>query len=450
MKWINILLLMLFLLSCENTRIEQMSFTKDDIEIRYIGKPNILKYTISSGDIILFTNNLDVINGGVYSLPLLTKEDIEKKADSLAYILTQKGFFDINYNIKLGSTILADSVTSYTYNHFEDTTNLVYAELLTDKYGTIQKNDYSQYNKRAKTFLVENNLRTNKSFVERMAYNIYILLNYGQENRYKLSNVKIFGVFPKTPVIVRTNMSAKYFYLVAVENEDKIKEFARNEIVDDYKQGNINTIDGDKQIQLNLTKLDDSNDLLYIFLLGINDNWNYDYQFVGGMILDNMAPFISWKGQLIDGLYSPGKTPTYGEIKFKDFYIEYNEYYCINSTIYEVNWGNFAGNDYSGYPITLSVKFYNLGDFDHLILQGKKYDNKYNDVNHERFVFEHRFPQLNTGNNYISIKFVDQVGNSSSGKINIRTERNRDNDIEINNIIYNDIEINNSIYNDIE
>ena len=73
MKWINIALLLLLLNSCENNKIEQISFSKDDVKITYKGKQNNLIYTISSNDIILFTENIDVINGGVYSLPLLTK-----------------------------------------------------------------------------------------------------------------------------------------------------------------------------------------------------------------------------------------------------------------------------------------------------------------------------------------------------------------------------------------
>lgn len=137
MKWINIALLLLLLNSCENNKIEQISFSKDDVKITYKGKQNNLIYTISSNDIILFTENIDVINGGVYSLPLLTKEFINNKVDTLAYLITQKGNFSINYTFKLGTTILADSVINYTHHHLKDTTSLIYAELLSDKFGTI-------------------------------------------------------------------------------------------------------------------------------------------------------------------------------------------------------------------------------------------------------------------------------------------------------------------------
>ncbi len=447
MKWINIALLLLLLNSCENNKIEQISFSKDDVKITYKGKQNNLIYTISSNDIILFTENIDVINGGVYSLPLLTKEFINNKVDTLAYLITQKGNFSINYTFKLGTTILADSVINYTHHHLKDTTSLIYAELLSDKFGTIKKNDYSEYEKRAKTFLVENNLKTNKTFVDKMACNIFLLLNHGRENRYKLSKAKIYNALPKTPITVKTNINAKYFYLVAVENENDIKEFVKNEIVNDFKQGNINTIDGDKQIQLNLTKLENSNNLLYIFTLGIDEDWNFNYQFVGGMILDNLAPNFSGYISMYDGVsHSTEKTPIFGEIKFKDYYIEYKEYYHINSFIYKVTWGDFSGNDYSGYPISLSVRFNKWGDFDHLILQGKKYYPKSNDIYQDRFVFEHRFPRLKIGDNFITIKFIDQVGNSSSKEINIRTQQTHNNNIDINSTIFNDIEINNNIY----
>lgn len=186
---------------------------------------------------------------------------------------------------------------------------------------------------------------------------------------------------------------------------------------------------------------------MYIFTLGIDEDWNFNYQFVGGMILDNLAPNFSGYISMYDGVsHSTEKTPIFGEIKFKDYYIEYKEYYHINSFIYEVTWGDFSGNDYSGYPISLSVRFNKWGDFDHLILQGKKYYPKSNDIYQDRFVFEHRFPRLKIGDNFITIKFIDQVGNSSSKEINIRTQQTHNNNIDINSTIFNDIEINNNIY----
>ena len=65
-----------------------------------------------------------------------------------------------------------------------------------------------------------------------------------------------------------------------------------------------------------------------------------------------------------------------------------------------------------------------MGDLASVILQGKRYDiDMLQAFKRNCFVFEHRIPQLNIGDNYITIKFVDRIGNVSSGKINIATER---------------------------
>jgi len=55
------------------------------------------------------------------------------------------------------------------------------------------------------------------------------------------------------------------------------------------------------------------------------------------------------------------------------------------------------------------------------------------------FRFEHHFRKLNTGDNYIKVDFIDVRGNKSTTTINIKTQRIKDNDTEINNNIYNNI-----------
>lgn len=436
--------------SCEKNRITQMSFEEDNIKITYVGSPNTLKYTISCGNITLYSDFLNVDNGGIYSLPLLKKNIVIEKADSLAYWITKNGEFNVNYTIKEDSIVLVDSIRNYTYTPVQ-TRKSIYAELLSDEFGIIKWNDYSQYNKRAKTFLVEHNEKVNKPFIDKMAYNIYMLLNRGKENQYSLSNTNIVNKLPQHPIAIKTNMNAKYFYLVAVKNEDEIKRFAKAEIVDEFKQGYLNnTQEKDKQMKLPLIKPGISNDLLYIFILGIDEEWNYDYHFVGGIRLDNIGPSLEWESPFVNDIRfqnfsNIGKKKeqsfTKEGIKIKNYYIE-GGYSQTNSSIRDITWNEFEGNDYSGYPITFYVNFNNIGDFDHLIIQGKKYQIKWDGLKgfiNKQFIFEHRLPRLNIGDNYINIKFVDKLGNTSTGKINIITKRVRNNGFEINNNIYNEI-----------
>ena len=277
-----------------------------------------------------------------------------------------------------------------------------------------------------------------------------MLLNNGQENQYTLNNIKTVNELPKHLFTIKTNMNAKHFYLIAVSNEDDIKTFAKAEIVDDFKQGKTNMQKGEKLIQLPLIEAGYSLNILYIFLLGIDEEWNYDYHFVGGIILDMIGPILDWElaGSTYGNFGYSGNILNLSPIeikgKFKDFYIKYGEYSHKNSSIRNITWGNFEGNDYWGYPITLSVNFNRIGDIDHLVLQGKKYKIKWSDItdrlgNNPRFIFEHRFPRLNIGDNYINIKFVDKSGNASTGKINITTQSICDKGVEINNSIYNEI-----------
>lgn len=448
MKWIYCLLFMIFLVSCERNRITQMSFEEDGIEITYVGSANTLNYTISCGNIILHTETFNIQHKGIYNLPLLQENTVIEKVDSLAYWITKNKEFKVNFTIRQDSIILVDSIRNYTYNP-PTIRDSVYAELLSDKFGTIKWNDYSQYEKRAKTFLVENNEKANKSFVEKMAYNIYILLNKGKENQYTLSNIDTVKELPKS-ISVKTSMNARYFYLLAVKNEDEITKFAKTEIVDEFKQGHLNhTQEKNKLMQLSLIKPGIFNDLLYIFLLGIDEEWNYDYHLVGGIRLDNIGPNLEWESPIVNDIlfqsFSIGqeKNISFTEkyTKFKDYYIR-GGYSQANSSIRDITWGNFEGNNYFGYPITFYVNFNNIGDIDHLIIQGKKYPIKWDGIKgfvNKQFIFEHRFPRLNIGDNYISIKFVDKLGNTSTGKLNIATQSIRDNGIEINNSIYNDI-----------
>ena len=245
-------------------------------------------------------------------------------------------------------------------------------------------------------------------------------------------------------------MNARYFYLLAVKNEDEITKFAKEEIVDEFKQGHLNhTQEKNKLMQLSLIKPGIFNDLLYIFLLGIDEEWNYDYHLVGGIRLDNIGPNLEWESPIVNDIlfqsFSIGQEKnipfTEKHTKFKDYYIR-GGYSQANSSIRDITWGNFEGNNYFGYPITFYVNFNNIGDIDHLIIQVKKYPIKWDGIKgfvNKQFIFEHRFPRLNIGDNYISIKFVDKLGNTSTGKLNIATQSIRDNGIEINNSIYNDI-----------
>lgn len=429
-----VILLSLALTACnfQNHAIQQMTFEEDNLKVIYQGKQHIvLDYVISYEGITLHSEHVGLSKGVEKSLPLLKKQEVFNKIDTIAYIITCTGAFNVHYMLKNEEKIVVDSIKTYNIpdvlNDYESNTN--FAQILTDGYGVIKHSDYLQYYKQAKAFLVRNNLKTADEFVRRMAYHIYVILNNGHENLYELSEVKTVKFMPQRSVMVYTNLDFDYFYLLAANNEADLKAFVESEIVDDFGHGKRNSVVGNKQILLTpILHNSYASGRMYLFLLGINKNWNYDYCPVGGIVIDNIAPILLWDDPLMCDHYSIFLSSSENYLangyieKFKDYYIRFPSI-LYQSQIKNVTWGNFEGNNYWGYPIVFTVNIAEVGDLASVILQGKRYKIDWSEAFRKKtFVFEHRLPRLNVGDNYVTIKFEDKMGNISSGKINIKTE----------------------------
>lgn len=431
-----VLLPLLLLTACnfQNHVIQQMTFEEDNVKVVYSGKEYIsLDYVINYEGIELHSERVGFSKGEVKFLPLLKKQETFNKVDTIAYTIACTGSFNIHYMLTDEGEILVDSIKTYKIpnilNNCNSKTN--FARILTDEYGVIKRSDYLQYYKQAKGFLVRNNLKTTDEFVRRMAYYIYAILNNGHENLYELSEIKTVKSLPQRSVSVNTTMNFDFFYLLAVNNEANLRAFVESEIVDDFERGKRNNVVGDKQILLTPILYNSyASGQMCLFLLGINRSWDYDYCPVGGIVIDNIAPILLWDDPLASVFLRSLKdhyTDRYIE-KFKDYYIKFPSI-LYQSQVKNVTWGNFEGNNYWGYPITFTVNLAEVGDLASVILQGKRYDIDMLQVfKRNSFVFEHRIPQLNIGDNYITIKFVDRMGNTSSGKINVATERVRNNE----------------------
>ena len=426
-----VLLPLLLLTACnfQNHTIQQMTFEEDNVKVVYSGKEYVsLDYVINYKGIELHSERVGFSKGEVKFLPLLKKQEAFSKIDTIAYTIACTGDFNVHYMLKNGEEIWADSIKTYNIPDVLNSYNskINFARILTEGYGAIKRCDYLQYYKQAKVFLVRNNLKTTDEFVRRMAYFIYVILNNGHENLYELSEIKTVKSLPQRSVPINTTMNFDFFYLLAVNNEANLRAFVESEIVDDFERGKRNNVAGDKQILLTPILYNSyASGRMYLFLLGINKNWDYDYCPVGGIAIDNIAPTLLWENPLpsihlnLFGNYSADDCIE----KFDDYYIRFPDI-LYQSQIKDVTWGNFEGNNYWGYPITFTVNIAKVGDLASVILQGKRYDiDMLQAFKRNCFVFEHRIPQLNIGDNYITIKFVDRIGNVSSGKINIATER---------------------------
>lgn len=132
-----------------------------------------------------------------------------------------------------------------------------------------------------------------------MAYYIYAILNNGHENLYELSEVKTVKSLPQRQVLVETTMDFDFFYLLAVNDEEDLRTFVESKIVDDFEHGKRNNVVGEKQILLTPMLYNSyAAGRMYLFLLGINKNWDYDYCPVGGIVIDNIAPTLLWEEPL--------------------------------------------------------------------------------------------------------------------------------------------------------
>lgn len=413
--------------ACENQSIEKMNFEEDGLKVVYKGKQSgaSIDYIISYEGIILHSENVFLVSEEEKTLPLLKKQEAFDKVDTIAYACAYTGVLDFHYILKSKDGILADSAKVLAIPNLfsKNDSNSKFAQLLTNGYGTIKHGDYFQYFPRAKSFLVRNKIRKDDDFIERMAYIMYIILNNGHENLYELSEVRKVKEMPNEPIVVHTNMDYDYFYLLAVDKENNLKTFAESEIVNGFKQGKRNQAVGDKYLTLvPILHNPYASGEISLFLLGINENWDYDYYPVGGIVIDNVAPILLWENPALQ-LFSVNAYPVHGALeKFKDYYVKF-PVSLYQSQIKNVTWGNFEGNNYWGYPIVFTVNIAEIGDLSSVILQGKRYRIDLSEAFRKNaFVFEHRLPRLNVGDNYITIQFEDRMGNVSSGEINIRTE----------------------------
>lgn len=409
--------------------IKKFDFDGDSLKIIYTGKQGIyLDYIVSYQDIILHSESIYLLNDREYTLKQLEKNEIVDNIDAIAYKAASIHNIDFRYVLKKEDKIFIDSIRPYyTPNSLNKILNSEYAIISDKKYGKIEKKySWDKCYRQAKSYLVQNNIVESEEFIGRMAYNIYSLLNR-ESNFFELSNLNVVHELPNIPITVSTNMDYDYFYLLAVKNEAYLKDFVNSEIVNDFKCCRENSIRGYKQINLRPMLGDTSVDgLMFLFLLGINKDWNYSYYPVGGIIVDNSAPILLPKDVNVGEyakMYINYVTNSYAG-SFEKCNIETITPAIIQSKIRDVTWGNFEGNNLWGYPITFIVSFEEVGDIKYIIVQNKKY--KINALetiqNNNRFVFEHHFPRLNIGDNYITFRFVDELGNMSSAKINIATE----------------------------
>lgn len=370
---------------------------------------------------------------------------LRKQAYEISYEIANRDSFPIHYMLQNDTISLCDTIIYYkkipTIN-----SDSIYAYLESNSYAKLKRSTYKSRVKEVKEYLLTNNRKADTTTIEKMAKYLFYLSTNNTTIYKNDREIPIYKQLSSVSEIIKTNMDADYFYLVGIEKESALKDFIKKEIINDFIHGKSNNQQGEKELQL--IPINTGFDIikgnyLYLFLCGISKDWNYKYIPIGGVLIDDVPPLLSFESNLFNNIQAGG----YNSMeKFDNYYIDFNYTNSIRTNVISFNWGNFEGDNYFGYSIPFTVKFSILSDLNEIIIQGKT-----NKVNrsiemggglynaHSIFRFEHHFRKLNTGDNFIKVDFIDIRGNKSTATINIKTQRIKDKETEINNNIYNNI-----------
>ena len=442
-------LLLTLISSCSpkvENKVHNINFTKQHFIFQFEGSDSIqLTYTIKYRERNLYQKSLFVTNDSSYTLNKATLGMLRKEMYEISYEIASKDSFPIHYVLQNDTTLLCDTIIYYKKipTMINDS---IYAHIESNNYAGLRRATYKSHIKDAKSYLLSNHKKADTVTIEKMAKYIFYLSTNNIAIYKNDKKIPTYRQLPSTSEIIRTNMDADYFYFIGVEKEEKLKDFINNEIINDFTHGKSNDLQGEKKLQL--IPINTGFDVirgnyLYLFLCGINKDWSYKYIPIGGVVIDNIPPSLFLESNF--NLLNNTNTDNYAPMaKFNNYYIDFNSTNSIRTNITSFKWGNFEGDNYFGYSIPFTVKFNAFSDLNEIVIQGKskkvstEIDIR-NLMDGNIFRFEHHFRKLNTGDNYIKVDFIDVRGNKSTTTINIKTQRIKDNDTEINNNIYNNI-----------
>lgn len=446
--------LFILCLSCSKQvemSLDNITFSKQNFIFCFKGKDSTqLSYIVKYADSELYKTQFIAENDSIYSFKRATFGMLSKKAYEISYEMATKDSFPIHYIVKNDSVLLCDTMIFYKSKP-SFVTDSIYAYMRNTNYAGLRRTTYKNKIYDVKKFLVNRNLKVDSVAIENMAKYLFYLT----ENTVVYKNNKKVPVYKKLPkqlVNIETNMDADYFYLIAVKDQNSLDDFIKDQIANDFTKGQLSVLKGTKNLYLSPIKADDGN-FLYLFLCGINKDWESKSIPVGGIIIDSFSPIISSELDYLWHLATgTGQVYRYYIEKFYDYFISFDYDGSIQTNVISLSYGDFEGNNYLGYSVPFILKIDFPFDLSTIIIQGERKDVGNMNIEKEKagrdllgirynaiIRFTHHFRRLNTGDNYIRIDFVDVCGNKSTATINIMTERVKSSGTEVNvfNEIYN-------------
>ena len=289
-----------------------------------------------------------------------------------------------------------------------------------------------------KKWLYNNGLHLDDEKIKTMR-SALITLQSSNEKEFEPKNntdIPIIKNFSGINYKVSSNMKADYYYLFAGTSDDEIEEFIGEVISSDFPHSAKSL-----SSTLNCFRAKNKGGMLYMFLIGINKNWDKQVYPLGLVIVDNIKPYVYDDNGITLRESSESTSSGVGLFSRYNTVINTPNSVPAYTGTLKVSTGYFRGNNanfiisFSGDIESISIKREIKTKYSGLTATTKTVDLK-NKVSPQHFTFALDLP---IGDNYIPITVKDKRGNVTEHSYKITMVRVEDNnpDININNNIYN-------------
>jgi len=348
------------------------------------------------------------------------------------------------FDVTVRTSRTSDTIFHYRYNTF-DIKPINVAEVVSGPCrGFYDVNNRRDYHGKIRQWIFNNNLSPDSSVIE-TANSILRQFNYSGKNEYSALNNSIPIVNSLSGLKFRFNaqLEGDFFYLYAYScsSGKPIKSFVESKITKGLSDAHHSI--GDEFACSN----NGGSGPNVLFLVGINKNWKYEALPVGIIVVDDIAPEIRARGHMptrYRGLYNSyydygngsslywSKTIT---LPRQNMVINIPNISASISSYVSVSYGNFEGNDYSGYNIPFYVSI--SGDVLSLTIGSHRLNGS--SIKNDECIRLH-IRGLHTGDNSLPLTAVDSRGNKSTSSLSIPLVTIRNNPSYHDDEDYDDLE----------
>lgn len=351
---------------------------------------------------------------------------------------------DNTFDVTVRTSRTSDTIFHYRYNTF-DIKPINVAEVVSGPCrGFYDVNNRRDYHGKIRQWIFNNNLSPDSSVIE-TANSILRQFNYSGKNEYSALNnsIPIVNSLSGLKFRFKAQLDGDYFYLYAYScsSGKPIKSFVESKITKGLNDAHHSI--GDEFACSN----NGGSGPNVLFLVGINKNWKYEALPVGIIVVDDIAPEIRARGHMqtrYRGLYNSyydygnGSSLSWSKtitLPRQNMVINIPNISASISSYVSVSYGNFEGNDYSGYNIPFYVSI--SGDVLSLTIGSHRLNGS--SIKNDECIRLH-IRGLHTGDNSLPLTAVDSRGNKSTSSLSIPLVTIRNNPSYHDDEDYDDLE----------